>query len=357
MIKYLKLYCMSLLSFSSHAMENEEIFDNYAQSNNRPRALQANPPLSAQPPTKKRRLNDEDDNDAALVNWLTEHQAKLGEFYEDGEFVPQDFTKAEMLYRQAAEGGHKGAQKRLNAIYNWELLPVELKLEILSYIDTTDILQNIALVNKECFTLSTDDSIWRPRFITDFQEEQPAAKTSWKETYKDKHDEEQRVIAIVTKAVDTSTLELQRQLYGHFRVICLSKKNISYIPNKAIALFNKHDVAQLWLSDNPLKSLPSSLTTIISLKELWLDKTKLTFLPDWLSKLPNLKDIDIAGTPIAPNSLIYSLKKAKIGTRYQLSLEQLAEIKDLATYHEISPCYEESNVGVRTDVRRLVKVK
>ena len=88
---------------------------------------------------------------------------------------------------------------------------------------------------------------------------------------------------------------------------------------------------ELRASDNQLVQLPNSIGDLSRLRELHLRNNKLTALPEAIGKLEALRQIDLRGNPLAilPDSMSALPKLEKIDLRWVETLQPTLWLKDL----------------------------
>jgi hypothetical protein len=112
------------------------------------------------------------------------------------------------------------------------------------------------------------------------------------------------------------------------RYLNISENAFEIIPESVCAMAS---LTELRASDNQLTSLPDSIGQLASLRELHLRNNRLTTLPESVEMLPELRQIDLRGNPVThlPAAITSLPKLDKLDLRWVTTLRSMEWLAQL----------------------------
>jgi Leucine-rich repeat (LRR) protein len=116
-------------------------------------------------------------------------------------------------------------------------------------------------------------------------------------------------------ALPSSLMGLKR-----LRYLNISENEFEALPD---AVTGMESLIELRVTDNRLTEIPASISRLIRLRELHLRNNRLTTLPDAIASLAELRQIDLRGNPLTslPEGLVVLPRLEKIDLRWVTTLE------------------------------------
>ncbi len=140
---------------------------------------------------------------------------------------------------------------------SWDDLPDEMILKILKDYTWKELIK-LSSVSKRLNNLSADNSLWRPHFEHYFPNQKPRPNQSFKDAFKEKHQEIKEYLKISGGRLNETTPQYLRESFFY---VLGCNQNLGYLDNKLsddaefmLALIKKNGASLISLASNRLKN-------------------------------------------------------------------------------------------------------